>query len=299
MITTPVVSVVLGSYNRRAFLKAALESVRANGMDFPYEIIVVDGGSADGSLEYLIRQKDVITVIQHNRGVFRGKSIKPRSWGYFMNLGFKAAQGKYILMISDDCLLVPGAIKNGVEQFEKMLLEGQKIGALAFYWRNWPEQKNYRVGLTLGDKKFVNHGLYLRSAIEEIGWFDENRYRFYHADGDICLRLWEGGFEVSDSPVSFVEHFVHANRKVRAENRTSQQNDWKAYLERWTNVYYDPAKDNVGGWLYRDYIDPVQTAKSFPLLARLRVRMNPTLRRIWNGCAQAIIKARYKSGKYS
>ncbi|HLO13721.1 MAG TPA: glycosyltransferase [Anaerolineales bacterium] len=295
----PIVSVVLGSYNRRTFLKATLESIRANGMDFGYEIIVVDGGSTDGSLKLLAAQKDVITIIQHNRGEFRGNKIQPRSWGYFMNLGFKAAQGKYILMISDDCLLIPGAVKNGVERFEKMLLEGQKIGAMAFYWRNWPEQKSYRVGLTLGDKLFVNHGLYFRSAVEEVGWLDESRYHFYHADGDICLRLWEKGFEVIDSPVSFVEHFVHANRKIRAENRILQQNDWRAYLERWTDIYYDPATDNIGGWLYRDYIDPMQTAKSFPFFARLMVRLNPLLRRVRNRYFKPVTKARCKYDKAS
>ena len=51
--TNPLISVILGSYNRRVFLAAALESVRNNGMDFSYEIIVVDGGSTDGSMKYL------------------------------------------------------------------------------------------------------------------------------------------------------------------------------------------------------------------------------------------------------
>jgi len=178
----PLVSIVVGSYNRLAFLQAALDSVRDNGVDFPYEIIVVDGGSTDGTLEYLIEQKDVITVIQHNRGEFRGRKIERRSWGYFMNLGFKAAQGKYVLMISDDSLLIPGAIKNGVDEFENGLSSGRNLGALAFYWRNWPEQNQYWVGITLGGKMFVNHGLYLRTALEKAGWIDEENYKFYHAD---------------------------------------------------------------------------------------------------------------------
>jgi len=291
----PVVSIVLGSYNRRAFLKATLESVRANGMDFPHEIIVVDGGSADGSLEYLMRQKDVITIIQYNRGVFRGRQIERRSWGYFMNLGFKAAQGKYICMISDDCLLLPGAIQNGVRLFEKRLSENCKIGALAFYWRNWPKQEKYWVGLTLGDKLFVNHGLYLRSAVEEVGWLEENRYHFYHADGDLCLKLWERGFEIIDGPESFVEHFAHANRKVRKSNGALQQADWVAYLERWTGIYYDPASKNIGRWLYRDYADPWQTVRSFPFLARLRVRIDSTLRGVWNNHVKSILRKGYRN----
>ncbi len=285
-----LISVVIGSYNRRAFLKAALESIRTNQQDFSYEIIVVDGGSTDGSLQFLAKQKDVITIIQHNRGEIRGKKVKRRSWGYFMNLGFKVAQGKYILMISDDCLLVPGAVKNGVVRFEELRAKGRKVGAMAFYWRNWPEQKIYWVGLTLGRKMFVNHGLYLRSAVEEVGWIDEDRYQFYHADGDLCLKLWEKGFEVVDSTSSFVEHFTHANLKVRKDNMTSQQNDWKAYLERWTNIYYDPNKNDTGGWLYQDYNDLTRTSRSFPYFPGLLLMLKLFLWSVWKKYVRPLLK---------
>lgn len=270
-----LVSVVLGSYNRRAFLETTLESVRANGQDFSYEIIVVDGGSTDGSLDYLKRQKDVVTIIQHNHGEFRGKRIERRSWGYFMNLGFKAARGKYILMISDDCLLIPGAIANGVGQFEQMLLEGQKVGAIAFYWRNWPEQKDYWVGLTLGDKMFVNHGLYLRSALEEVGWIDEQTYQFYHADGDVCLKLWQAGYSVVDCKSAFVEHCDH----VKA-GRISSSKDWENYLKKWAGIFYDGNQNNTGGWLYYSYIDQHQSFKRFPLLGRVQILMKRSFTRL-------------------
>src|SRR5688572_14235075 len=100
-------SVVIGSYNRRRFLELTLESVREELAGSAHEIIVVDGGSQDGTVDWLTRQRDVIAVVQHNRGTWRGRPLERRSWGYFMNLGFKLAQGKYICMLSDDCLLVP------------------------------------------------------------------------------------------------------------------------------------------------------------------------------------------------
>lgn len=275
-----MVSIVLGSYNRRPFLKATLESVRANGMDFPYEIIVVDGGSTDGSLKYLAAQKDVITIIQHNRGEWRGKIIERRSWGYFMNLGFKSAQGKYILMISDDSLLVPGAMQNGVKQFEKLLEDGQKIGAMAFYWRNWPEQEEYWVGLTLGEKMFVNHGLFLRSALDEIGWIDEETYQFYHADGDLCLKLWQNGYQVVDCKAAFVEHCDHV-KPVKYDNTQ----DWQNYLNKWTGIYFDPTQNITGGWNYQAFVDSHKTHKQFPLSSQVKLRLNKVFRiileKIW------------------
>ena len=86
----PSVSVVIGSLNRRDFLAATIATVRTELPPDELEIIVVDGGSEDGTLEWLLEQKDVITVVQHNKARSEGGRTR-RSWGYFMNLGFRAA----------------------------------------------------------------------------------------------------------------------------------------------------------------------------------------------------------------
>ena len=257
------VSVVLGSYNRKRFLKAAIQSIRNNGISVPYEIIVVDGGSTDGSLRWLIKQKDIINIAQHNQGSFHGKPIKRRSWGYFMNLGFKCAQGKFIVMISDDTLLVPGSVMNALEQYRDLTTQGRNIGAVAFQWREWPQEQKYKVGLTLGEKMFVNHGMFVRNALEDVGWIEEELYQFYHADGDLCLKLWQRGYEVVDCPGAFVEHFRHANSAGRKGHMQKQRSDWSAYLHRWTGIFYDPDADNTGGWRYCQYKDPYMTVKRF------------------------------------
>ena len=163
-----------------------------------------------------------------------------------MNLGFKAAQGKFTCMLSDDCLVVPGAIANGIQRFEQRLREGTKIGALAFYWRNWPEQDEYWVGLTLGNKMFVNHGLYLTGALAEVGYADEEHYMFYHADGDMCLKLWQAGYCCEDAPDSYVEHYSHANQAVRSSNLATREKDWAVYLKKWEGIFYSPEAHDVG-----------------------------------------------------
>lgn len=257
----PLFSVVLGSYNRARLLRHTIESVRDNADFAKHEVIVIDGGSTDGSLEWLMRQKDVITIIQYNREEFQGKSIDMRSWGYFMNLGFKVAQGKYILMISDDCILLPNAIERGISVFEEGLAQRKKIGAVAFYFRNWPAEREYYVQRTLGGKLMVNHGLFLREAMETVGWADEDNYVFYKADGDLCLRIWQAGYEIIDAPGAFVEHYLDANETLRLQNNITLEQDKKTYAARWRHfALFSRAHQNMGK-ISLTFDDPAHTAE--------------------------------------
>jgi len=258
-----VLSFVLGTYNRNGFLQKAIASIRDNHIRVPYELIVVDGGSTDGSLAWLAQQKDVITIVQHNRGEFRGRPVPRRSWGYFMNLGFKIAQGQYVLMLSDDCLLLPDAVNHGLDRFDKLTVEGRRVGGVAFYYRDWPDEQAYYVQLTLGRNLMVNHGLFLRSALEAVGWVDEERYRFYKADGDLCLKIWQAGYEIVDCPNAYVEHYAHANPEVRASNQAVMRQDSQAYLERWTGIYYHPDQADLRGRKTVMFDDPQRTAERF------------------------------------
>jgi glycosyltransferase involved in cell wall biosynthesis len=257
-------SIVLGTYNRKTFLKMTIESIRKelSNAAFPHEIIVIDGGSDDGTLKWLSEQKDIVTIIQHNRGSWLGKQIERKSWGYFMNLGFKCAHGKYICMLSDDCLVVPGAIINGYSTFDRYLKENKNIGALAFFWREWPEQAKYWVGTTLGGKMYVNHGLYLKKALNDVGYVDEVSFFFYHADGDLCLKLWKTGYLVQESPDSYIEHFSHANMSVRKTNQKNQKEDWNNYIQKWKGIYYFD-NESTGSWIEKEFQDPQKTYKLF------------------------------------
>lgn len=276
-MSKPIVSVVLGSYNRYQFLPLTITSIRQELGDIAHEIIVVDGGSDDGSLQWLMEQKDIVTIVQHNRGEWLGKQIKRRSWGYFMNLAFKAAQGKYVCMLSDDCLLVPGAIKNGISFFDQACEAGRNVGALAFYWRDWSQTQTYHVGCTLGNKLYVNHGMYLNKALRDVDYIDEDTFFFYNGDGDLCLKLWQKGYEILPSPDSYIEHYPHANVDVRKTNYDRFKSDLKNYLAKWEGIFYDPAKNNVGSIIDKHFEDPAKTGEKFATLHLEIVTHNPQL----------------------
>ena len=193
-----------------------------------------------------------------------GPARRKRSWGYFMNLGFKCAEGRYICLISDDSVVHPDTIANGVDRFDRDRASGRKLGGLAFYWRSWPEEDKYRVGVTLAKKLFVNHGLFLRDAIAEVEWIDEDRYGFYCADGDLSLKLWDAGYEVDACEQALLEHFEHAGVTLRQRNLQALDADWQNYLARWTGKFYDPADPFPGGWIHLEGVAPRDPGLLFP-----------------------------------
>lgn len=277
----PLLSVVIGTYQRNKFLPLTISTVRDELKDIPHEIIVIDGGSTDGTIEWLTQQKDIVTIIQHNRGIWNNKPITKRSWGYFMNLGFKSAQGKFVCMLSDDCLVTPGSIVNGLNLFERCLNADINLGGVAFYWRNWPTQPEYVVGQTWGDRIFINHGLYLNEALKKVGFVDENSYSFYHADGDLCLKMWEKGYLIIDSQKSFIEHFVDPVEEVRSLNLTTQPKDWETYTNKWKPTFGNPTKD----WLIRHHHDKSNTVRYFEDI----IKFDHTKPQLWKAKLKKIL----------
>ncbi len=243
------ISIVLGTYNRKPYLKNTIAQVRReiSTLGVPAEILVVDGGSEDGTIAWLTRQKDIVSIVQHNRGSWRGEPVARRSWGYFMNLAFKCAQGKYVCMLSDDCLIVPGAIRSGLDEFEQGLRQGRKLGALAFHWRNWPTNRRYFV-IRVKGQVYVNHGLYLRRALEAAGYINEDDYHFYCADTDLCFRIVQAGYAVEATARALIEHSQHIAVKVRRTNKGKGKERLRhdeAMLQRnWAEFF--------GGDAYRD-----------------------------------------------
>lgn len=262
------ISVVLGTYNRLEALKLAIESIRTNGFNKPYEIIVIDGGSTDGTIAWLAEQKDVILILQHNRDP--QTNARRRSWGYFMNLGFKAAEAPWILMISDDCILHPGSIANSLAKVESAEASYRKLGGVAFYFRDWPQDSAYFIQNTMGGMMMVNHGLFSKQALIDVGYANELDYSFYKADSDLSLKLWHKGYEIVDCPTAIVEHLLLPSELLRVGNVKSIEDDRQTLTDKWHGIYTHPEIERVFKGPSRRFIkfsDPYNVAEKFrPLL---------------------------------
>lgn len=263
----PQISVVLATFDRKPFLKACIKRIRneLSLLDCGGEIVVIDGGSTDGTLQWLCKQSDIITVVQHNRQWRNNTPHRKESWGYFINLGFKIARGEIVCMISDDVLLLPGAIKSGLVMFSNDEVTKPPLGGVAFYYREWPTAGPYFVYKLFGRLIQINHGLFRRAALEKVGYVDQVNYSFYRADNDLCLRLEEAGYRIEASEGSFVEHYANAAARIRATNVQTLEADSQRLYQRWSTHYR--TEDNPRRFydrVEREYVDPSRTHLEFP-----------------------------------
>ncbi|MDX6612628.1 MAG: hypothetical protein QOD75_1814 [Blastocatellia bacterium] len=115
MAAPPKVSITIPSYNHARFLPATIDSVLAQ--TYPnVEIIIVDDGSTDGSLEiaaaYAARHPALVRVLTHPGGENRGISAT-------VNRCFAEAAGVYWIGVPSDDLLHPMKVAEQVEFMEQ------------------------------------------------------------------------------------------------------------------------------------------------------------------------------------
>jgi rSAM/selenodomain-associated transferase 2 len=183
------ISVIIPVLNERVNLPAAIDSVR-NAITDP-EIIAVDGGSTDGSLEWL-QALPAITVIQSVRGK-----------GPQQNAGAAVAAGDVLLFLHADCLLPADA---GV-QLDSIMKEKRIAGGcfLARWSRNTPALRLVSFGMNLRTMirktSYGDQALFIRRAVfQEVGGFPD--WPLFE-DTELVRRIkMRGSFKVVHSPVT-------------------------------------------------------------------------------------------------
>ncbi len=191
MTISPLVSVVITTFNREQTLTRSINSVLSQTFK-NFEIIVVDDGSADGTRNLLsdyIGKEQIRYFYQNNKGA-----------GAARNLGIKKAKGKYIAFQDSDDEWLPEKL---VRQVEKIEQAGSSVGVV--YCDMWKADKDHNLlnwgapqvkrGTIIDDKTLdyqaLNIGLVTalvrREYLEKVEGFDENLPRFI--DLDMFIRL--------------------------------------------------------------------------------------------------------------
>ncbi|TDF97569.1 glycosyltransferase family 2 protein [Paenibacillus piri] len=211
-------SVIIPNYNGLHWLKPCVQSIRQHTR-IPYEIIVVDNGSKDGSLEYCLAHRIKLISLPANRGF-------PAA----CNIGIRAASGDALLLLNNDTLMTPGGLENMV----RCLYSSEEIGIVG-------PMTNYASGKQQITEPFTNVAdmaarmnepdsgkwlevdrivglcfLFRRELIDRIGLLDERFSPGHFEDDDYCYRARQSGFRLMIAGDSFIYH--HGSASFQKEN---------------------------------------------------------------------------------
>lgn len=211
----PLVSIVIINYNGLEHLNVCLSSIFKT--NYPrYEVIFVDNGSTDRSVEFVETNFDVqIIKTDYNVGVSQG-----------FNLGIAAANGKYIATLNNDLEVDPNWLKPLI-----LFLESHPdVAAVDSKYLNYYDRRRFDISSAAGrfldfvanpltrgayqldnsqyddvSSVFYSCTLYRRDAIVAAGCFDEDFFYGYE-DADLGWRLNLIGYRVMYVPESVIYH---------------------------------------------------------------------------------------------
>jgi hypothetical protein len=240
-VTPPKVSAILVNYNAGRELSLALQSIADDLAGQPWEAVVVDNASSDGSVESVAAFAPHARVLQNRENVGFARGV---------NQGLAATAGPMVLIMNPDCRLAPGAcdaLTRELQGSDRVALVGPRIlnpdGSVQGSARGDPDmftglfgrttllrralphlavsQRNVVEGAAAGehiDVDWLSGACMLarRSALDQVSGFDE-RYFLYWEDADLCRRLRARGYRIRYVPRATAVHRVgHSTRGVRS-----------------------------------------------------------------------------------
>ncbi|MFZ3085161.1 MAG: glycosyltransferase family 2 protein, partial [Candidatus Hydromicrobium sp.] len=217
--------------NGKGYLGECLDSIKH--LNYPsdkIEVIIVDNGSRDGSVEFINSNYPETRVIQNNKNM---------GFAFANNQAARAAKGEYVAFLNNDTrvdkdwlleLLKPiYRDKEVVASGSKVLsIDGKKldfVGSMINF-----EGKGFQIDYGVPEDKdkyhlysylpFVNGGAMMVDCkvFLEAGEFDEDFFAYYE-DVDFGWRLWVLGYKVVFAPKSIVYHHHHGTSKEFGEDK--------------------------------------------------------------------------------
>lgn len=197
-------SVVLVTWNRKDVVKQCVESILSSTPE-PFEFVVVDNGSTDGTAEYIQQYLDKIRCLRLPANF--GK-------GFAANLGIRMSRGQWICYFDSDVVVKEGWLDEIKSAYERIPMSG---------WLSLPftEMKveegfnNLFEGLVSGGMMFMD-----RKVWNEVGGMPEDRlYGF--VDIDYARTVRAKGYKVGY--IGSTKRLIH----LGGEKDTTDYQEWK------------------------------------------------------------------------
>jgi glycosyltransferase involved in cell wall biosynthesis len=221
-VNEPLVSVVIAVYNGEATLAAAIESLQAQ--DYPArEIIVVDDGSDDASLEVARGFDGVHVLHQPNAGP-----------GAARNAGAAVATGGLLAFLDADDVALPHKLSAQVAYLTDnpqvgCVLGRQEIDFVGIEQPEWMERD--AVFGDLGGIGFTT-AMIRREAFDAVGGFDPDRQLQGSEDRDLMIRLRAAGVTVEVLPDVVIRRRLDGTNLTLQQPRSKLLTSLKSKLDR-------------------------------------------------------------------
>lgn len=231
--SAPTVSIIIASYNARDVLAACLESIYDHRPRVPFEVIVVDDASVDDTSHMVHERFPQVHALRNDQNVHYGKSV---------NRALGVARGRFVYLLNNDIIMLPGAVDDMVDFLERhpeVGAVGSKLlnedGTVQWSVKSLPNPASALFGArSLITRLFPRnpvsrrHLLHLshdmtrpfaagyvssasimlpRKVIDRVGGLDERLS--YHVDADYCRRITDAGWTVYYLPTVAVIHLNH------------------------------------------------------------------------------------------
>ncbi len=186
----PCFSIIIPSLNQAHYIQNAIESIFRQDYH-PFEIIIVDGGSQDGTIE-------ILKSLHHPS--IRWLSEPDKGQANAINKGLRLSRGEIVSWLGADDEYEPGAFHKVASYFEKnphavwvtgkchiIDAHGRKVARFISFYKHLLLRTRSRTILSIVDYISQPATFWRRRLLDEIGYLDENLH--YVMDYDLWMRI--------------------------------------------------------------------------------------------------------------